>query len=177
MAWFTERQFLLIYLLESPPKAKKRRVESDDEPEDDTPADPGQFGLLLSSIFWQQFVEPRKAARNPPSDDSSGPKSTSQSPKSRGKRKEVVTAFPKATQAQDDEAKSSSSDEGEDEVEPVEEEGEDQMLVNSVATTKRFSCTCLWLKGSFSCIIVSALVALMKRDDVDIEGGWKVGEP
>jgi hypothetical protein len=35
----------------------------------------------------------------------------------------------------------------------------------------------LWLKGSFSYIIVSAQVALMKRNDVDIEGGWKVGEP
>ena len=30
---------LLICLLESPPKAKKRRVESDEELEDDTPAD------------------------------------------------------------------------------------------------------------------------------------------
>lgn len=29
----------------------------------------------------------------------------------------------------------------------------------------------------FSYIIVSAQIALMKRDDVDIEGGWKVGEP
>lgn len=39
---------LLICLLESPPKAKKRRVESDEEPEDDTPVDSGQFGLLAS---------------------------------------------------------------------------------------------------------------------------------
>lgn len=33
------------------------------------------------------------------------------------------------------------------------------------------------MKGSFSYFIVSARAALMKRDDVDIEGGWKVGEP
>ena len=46
----------------------------------------------------------------------------------------------KASQVQDDEARSSSSeDEGEDEVEPVEDEDEDQMLVDSSATTKRFS--------------------------------------
>ena len=32
-------------------------------------------------------------------------------------------------------------------------------------------------RTSFSCIIVSAQIALMKRDDVDIEGGWKIGEP
>jgi hypothetical protein len=29
----------------------------------------------------------------------------------------------------------------------------------------------------FHVFIFSALVALLKRDDVDIEGGWKVGEP
>lgn len=50
------------------------------------------------------------------------------------------------------------------------------MLVNSTAS-KRFYYAYLWLKGSFSYIIVSAQVALMKRDDVDIEGGWKVGAP
>ena len=137
----TFRESRHIYLLESPPKAKKRRVESDEEPEDDTPpVDSGQFGLPLNYFFWQEFVEPRRAARKPPSDDPGGSKSTPQSPKSQGKRKEVASAIPKVTQAQDDEAKTSSSegegDEG-DEVELVEEEEADEMLVKSVAS-KRF---------------------------------------
>ena len=177
MAYFTERQFLIICLLESPPKSKKRRVESEEEIEDDTPSDPGQFGLLLSYFLWPDFVEPRRVSRKPPSDDSRSSKSTPQSPKSRGKRKEVVPASPKVTQTEDDdEAKSSSSEDEGGEVELVEEEEVGRMLVSSAAT-KRFYFACLWLKGSFSNIIVSAQAALMKRDDVDIEGGWKVGEP
>ena len=54
MAYFTERQFLIICLLESPPKSKKRRVESEEEIEDDTPSDPGQFGLLLSYFSFDR---------------------------------------------------------------------------------------------------------------------------
>jgi hypothetical protein len=85
------------------------------------------------------------AAGNPPSDDPKGPESTPQS-QPRGKGKEVVAAVPTVTQVQDDETRSSSSeDEGEDEVEPMESEDEDRMLVDSVST-KRSSCTCLWLK-------------------------------
>lgn len=81
------------------------------------------------------------AARDPPSDDPKGPKSTPRSPKSRGKEREVVAAVPKATKVPNDEARSSSSeDEGEDEVEPVESEDEDQMLADNAATTKRSSC-------------------------------------
>ncbi|KAF8807388.1 ATP-dependent DNA ligase [Phlegmacium glaucopus] len=124
--------------VESSPKLKKRRIiESDEEAENDTPNEP---------------------ARKPASNDPTSPKSTPKSPKSRGKEKEVATAVTKATRVQDDEARSSTSeDEGEDEIEPVEED--DQMLTDSLATTK------------------SAQAALMKRDDVDVKGGWKVGEP
>lgn len=81
------------------------------------------------------------AAKTPVSDDLKSSKSTPQSPKSKGKGKQVVAALAKATQAQNDEATSSSEDEGKDEVEPVEDE-EDQMLVDG-ATTKRSSCTLL----------------------------------
>jgi len=34
---------------------------------------------------------------------------------------------------------------------------------------------CAWRMSSY--FIVSAQAALMKRNDVDIKGGWKVGEP
>ena len=86
------------------------------------------------------------AAGNSPSDDPKGPESTPRS-QPRGKGKEVATAVPKVTQAQDDETRSSSSeDEGEDEVEPMESEDEGRMLVDSASTTKRSSCTYFWLK-------------------------------
>lgn len=138
MAWFTQGQFLIVFLLESPPKAKKRRVVvSDEELEDDTPADPGEFGLPLSYFLWQDSVEPRRASKKPPSDDSRSSKSIPQSPKSRGKRKEVVPASPKVTQAEDDEVKSSSSEDEGGEFELVEEEEVGRMLVSSAAS-KRF---------------------------------------
>ena len=86
------------------------------------------------------MVKPPTAASKPVSDDLLSPKFTPQSPNSTGKKKEVITAVTKASQVQDDETRSlSSEDEGEDEVEPVEDEDEDQMLVDSSATTKRSS--------------------------------------
>ena len=88
------------------------------------------------------------SARSPASDEQMSPKPNPKSPKSKGKQ--ALSAVPKATptQVQDDEARSSSSeDEGEDEVEPVEDE--DQMLVDSVATTKRSSYPFLLSKDVF----------------------------
>lgn len=71
----------------------------------------------------------------------------------------AVAAITETIQVQNDEARSASSeDEGEDEVEPVEDE--DQMLVDSAATTKRSSSTSLWSKNVFFIFLLSALKLL-----------------
>ncbi|KIK70964.1 hypothetical protein GYMLUDRAFT_33053 [Collybiopsis luxurians FD-317 M1] len=87
------------------------------------------------------------------SSKSSPPRSTSLKSKAKAKDR------PKGASAQPEEDGASSADEGEDEIDPDEELEEDGTVKkDAVAASK------------------SALAALSKVKDVDIKGGWKVGE-
>ncbi|KAF8974049.1 DNA ligase I [Flammula alnicola] len=137
----------------SSPKLKKRRIiESDDEADpNDAPAQPTYAGMqtIASSSGEPPSYDKSKS-------ESSSASSSPRSPNAKGKDKEVSSATVKATSAVEEEAVSSGEEE-QDELE--EEEVEEELESDKVTTTK------------------SAQFALSFRQDVDIEGGWKVGEP
>ncbi|KAF8905567.1 ATP-dependent DNA ligase [Gymnopilus junonius] len=86
------------------------------------------------------------------------PTPNSPKPQEKGKAKSpAAPAVTKAAMAEDVAEESSGEDEGEDEIGGAEED--EELPSDKAATTK------------------SAQMALFKRDDVDIEGGWKAGQP
>ncbi|PPQ80838.1 hypothetical protein CVT25_001963 [Psilocybe cyanescens] len=135
----------------SSPKIKKRRIiDEDDEDPNGVPP--------------RSSPEPTMNGSNKSSSPISRTKETSPIPASRSRKTQgkEKAASPSGTTTKsvlpaDDADESSSSDEGEEEVDDLEEE--EELVSNKAVTTK------------------SAQVALQKRDDVDIEGGWKVGAP
>ncbi|KAJ3506890.1 hypothetical protein NLJ89_g6607 [Agrocybe chaxingu] len=93
------------------------------------------------------------------------PSSTPAAPSSNASARASISSSrnsPKAKPApapkEEAQSASESEGEGEDELE-AEEELEEELTTNKAVTTK------------------NAQIALSKRDDVDIEGGWKVGQP
>ncbi|KAF8168114.1 ATP-dependent DNA ligase [Crassisporium funariophilum] len=107
-------------------------------------------------------IEPGTSAQGsgkPPSRKSKTPTPSPRSSQAKGKAKAKVASVPLVAAVEEEEAakSSSSEDEGEDEVEL--EEDDDETSVSRVTTVK------------------SAQAALARRHDVDIEGGWKVGQP
>ncbi|KIM48219.1 hypothetical protein M413DRAFT_225258 [Hebeloma cylindrosporum] len=129
------------------PRLKKRKIIESDDEEDPNDAPP---------VSSQTVESPRNfSAANPSSSPSRIASSPAPSPTAKRKGKQVAgTATPAAVE--DESERSSGEDEGEDEVDAEEAE---ELMSDKAANTK------------------SAQYALLKKDDVDIEGGWKVGEP
>ncbi|KAH9486949.1 DNA ligase 1 [Psilocybe cubensis] len=132
----------------SSPKIKKRRIiDSDDEDPNDIPPRSSPEPTLNGST------------------KSSSPIPDLSLPSSKVRDKEQALTLSGTTTngvSPPDDAESSSSeeDQGEEEAEDLEEEEDEEGLATEKAVNTK-----------------SAQVALQKRDDVDIEGGWPVGKP
>lgn len=73
-------------------------------------------------------------------------------------------------------ASSADEGEGEDEIDMDEDEDEELEKKEVAAASKRYSFPSQINRECLTCIC-SALAALSKVKDVDIKGGWKVGDP
>ncbi|KDR84973.1 hypothetical protein GALMADRAFT_233491 [Galerina marginata CBS 339.88] len=138
----------------SSPKLKKRRIIDSDDETDPNDA-PAQSAPNLTKRGSSR--PPSSSQRPPPSTSASNPRS----PKAQGKQRAgaaAAAAAPKRALAEEAAEEFSGEEEGEEEVDASEED-EEGPTTSKAAAAK------------------SAQLALFKRDDVDIEGGWKYGHP
>ncbi|PPQ76335.1 hypothetical protein CVT26_008963 [Gymnopilus dilepis] len=134
------------------PKLKKRKIiDSEDE------ADPNDVPPTSSPRLSEPISEPPRVSPRKSRSRSASLESSPQPPVRQEKGKAKPQAPPTKPVAEDLAEESSAEDEGEEEVDGLEEE--EELPTDKAATTK------------------SAQLALFKRDDVDIKGGWKVGQP
>ncbi|KAF9568405.1 ATP-dependent DNA ligase [Agrocybe pediades] len=125
----------------------KKRRIIESDDETEANAPPTSSPDLAATSSLPTKIRKKRSASPPP-----------KAPSPKRKAKAVSTTTKNAVIESESEAEMSSSEKGEEEVE-MDEEDEEEVATDKASTTK------------------TAQVALLKRDDVDIEGGWKVGAP
>ncbi|KAF9651861.1 ATP-dependent DNA ligase [Thelephora ganbajun] len=154
------------------PKSKKRRVDSDDDEEDNTldliprSSPPAKLKSKLKDVTLEES-KPKSKRRRVVESESEGDELPGKSPKKAPPKKRAVkkskaivatTSQAKAKEQEpegeeDNKSVAASDDEG-----PADEDGESELEEDAAAASK------------------SASSALSKIEEVDIEGGWKVGD-
>lgn len=144
-------------------RLKKRRIFDSDE--EDTNTSPGRPNELQENGFNQE----------PPALENTSQSAAEESarpPKSSGKGKEVRRV---EEEANEEHMPPSNNDEGEEEMSELDSDNEHEL--DKVVASKR----CVMFKPDLIYrdlhVPISAEAALSKKDDVDVKGGWKVGDP